>query len=143
MEEISSPQLNESYGQQFSINLSAEDMKSLAGWTTFKAIIDIIAGAIACLGIITAAYGIPQIIAGIRLLEASGELKRYISENNSQGISALFLSLQKHFKLYGISIIIKLSFVILSIILFILLIGVIAAYMPDILNDMKDFNYIY
>ena len=124
--------------QSISIKLSLEDLKNLAGWATFKAVIDIIAGALACIGIITAAYGIPQIIAGIRLLGATDELKKYLASNDMQKIASTFINLQKYFKLIGISIIIKICFIILGIILYSVLIAFVISYVPNIFNNMPN-----
>lgn len=122
--------------QNFSINLSLTDMKGFTGWATFKAVMDIITGALACLGIITAAYGVPQIMAGVKLLAAIDELKRYISSNDVQKISTTFYNMNKYFKLSGISIIVKICFVIIGIILYGVLIAFFISNMPDFFNNM-------
>lgn len=121
----------------FSLSLSLSDLKSLTGWATFRAIIDIIVGALSCLGIITAAYGVPQIIAGVKLLNAVDELKRYIAAADAQRISLALGSLQRYFKLGGIATIVKIVFGILFIILYI---GVIAYVISQNGNLFQDFS---
>lgn len=135
---------NENFSnQQFSLNLSFDDLRKLVGWATFKAVMDIIAGALACLGIITAAYGVPLIIAGTKLLSVVDELKRYMSTNDVQKIASTLVNLQRFFRLTGIATIIKIIFAVLGIIIYIALI----AYMvsnPDFMNNFingVDFNY--
>ena len=113
------------------IDIELPFIRNLAGWATFKAIIDIIAGALSCLGIITAAFGIPLIIAGIRLLNASDDLKRFISTNDTQRIGDVLYNFNKYFKLSGISIIIRIVFVIIAIILYVIIIAYLLTYMGD------------
>ncbi len=129
-------------GQQyFSINMGMGDLKSFTGWATFRAIMDIIAGAFSCLGIITAAYGVPMIIAGVKLLNAVDNMKRYMVENDAQNISLCYYSLLKYFKLNGISTIVKIGFSILIAIIYII---AIAAFMSGGGNDfLRDFNNYY
>lgn len=115
--------------------MSLQDVKHFAGWSTFVAVVDIIAGALACLGIITAAYGIPMIIAGVRLLNAADELKRYISSHDTQKISYAFNKLYGYFKLTGISLIVKICFIILGIILYGVVIAMIISSMPDLMRN--------
>ena len=132
MEEINNyDQPNQSY----SINLSLPDLRNLAGWATFTAIIDIIVGALSCIGIVTAAYGIPQIIAGVKLLGAADDFKRYMAVNDTQKISESFVKLNKYFKLTGISIIVKIAFGLLFIIAYGAIIAYVVANMPDLFNN--------
>lgn len=122
--------------QNIQIELGLSELKNFTGWVTFNAIIDIIAGALACLGIVTAAYGVPQIMAGIKLLAAVDELKGYMASNDVQRIRTAFFNLYRYFKLSGISIIVKIIFIILGIILYGVLIALFISYMPDILNNL-------
>lgn len=110
-------------GQDMYVNVGLPFIKNLAGWATFKAIIDIIGGALACIFIITAAYGIPQIIAGVKLLNATEEFKKYLYSNDSDKISMGLFNMSKYFKLNGIATIVKISLSIVAIILYIVLIA--------------------
>ncbi len=109
-------------------------LKNLAGWATFKAVIDIIVGALSCLGIITAAYGIPQIISGVKLLNATDDLKKHISTGDNTRIGDALFNFNKYFKISGIAIIIKIVFLILGIILY----SVILAYLFNNAGDLFD-----
>ncbi|RCX19954.1 hypothetical protein DFR58_10223 [Anaerobacterium chartisolvens] len=142
-QQFSSPEYpNAQSGQQyFSINMSMGDLKSFTGWATFRAIIDIIAGAFSCLGIITAAYGVPMIMAGVKLLNAVDNMKRYMMENDAQNISLCYYNLLKYFKLNGISTIVKIGFSILIIIIYIILIAAIISNGGD--TFFRDFSNYY
>lgn len=118
----------------YTIELDLPGLNNLISWATFKAVIDIITGVLSCFGIITAIYGVPMIIAGIRLLNAVEEMKKYMSENNLKNISDSFMKLNEYFKFNGIAIIIKLSFVILMIGLYSMAVFYIISNMPDIFN---------
>jgi hypothetical protein len=108
-----------------SINADMRFLKGFADWATFKAITDIIFGALSCLSfilILPAIYGVLNIIAGVKLLSASASMKLYLSENDQDKIMEVFCNLHKHFKLSGISIIIRTCGVIILIVFYVLLI---------------------
>ncbi len=109
--------------QNLTLNLSPAVIKSITSWATFRAIMEIIYGAFSCLGIVTAAYGIPMILSGVKLLKAVDDLKMYLSENNTQKISEAFVSLSNYFKMRGITTIVMIC---TSIVIFIIYIAVIA-----------------
>lgn len=90
---------------------------SLSGWMKFMGIYSIIAGAISCLGIITAAIGIPMIFAGLGLNRASESLKQYKANNNQYILNEVFTNMNKYFKIQGILIIIGLVVSVISIII--------------------------
>lgn len=126
---------------EFNVTLNLPFLKNFTGWATFKAVMDIIGGALACLGIITAIYGIPQIIAGVRLLNAVDDLKKHMITNQLPEIESALNNLYKHFKLSGIAIIVQICFVILFIILYGVLIAYMIQKMPDIFNNMPNGYY--
>lgn len=123
------------------IDLNMINIKSFMGWATFNAIINIITGALFCLGIVTAAYGVPQILAGVRLLNCIDELKHYMASNNTERVTAVFYNLHKYFKLSGISIIIKLSFILLGIIFYAVMIAIFVSFIPDLMQMIPEGNY--
>ncbi len=90
---------------------------SLSGWMKFMGVYSIIAGAISCLGIITAAIGIPMIFAGLGLNRASESLKQYKANNNQYILNEVFTNMNKYFKIQGILIIIGLVVSVISIII--------------------------
>ncbi|HHW32413.1 MAG TPA: DUF5362 domain-containing protein [Clostridiaceae bacterium] len=120
----------------FTIPLNMADIKSLVKWATFKAIIDIITGAITCFGIITAVIGIPQIIAGIKLLNAADELNRYISVRNTNHIAMALYNMNRFFKFSGAAIIAKICYIIIIIVLYTLLVSYMLSNGPDIFPDI-------
>lgn len=127
--------------QYLSVNIGIPDVKNLAGWATFVAIIDIIIGAISCFGIITAAYGVPQILSGVKLLNAAEDMKRSISINDTQRITDIFINLNKYFKFNGISIIIKICFGVLFLLLYGVLIAYLILHMPDYMNKFPGYTF--
>lgn len=111
-------------------------LKNLAGWATFKAIIDIITGALSCFGIITAAYGIPQIISGIKLLNATDGLKSYMSTGDTTKMGDVLYNFNKYFKLSGISIIIKIVFIVIFLVVYGIIIAYIFSNAGDFFNNL-------
>ncbi len=109
-------------------------LKNLAGWATFKAIIDIIYGALCCLGIITAAFGVPRIISGVKLLNATDYLKKNMYSNDQENITAALYYFNQYFKFSGASIIVQIAMAIVLLILYIVLIVYI---MSNITNFMQ------
>lgn len=118
--------------QGITVNLNLLDLKNLIGWATFRAVMDIIVGALSCIAIITAAYGVPQIIGGVRLLNACDEMKRYMGTNDIQKINETFVNFNKYFKLTGISTIVKIVF---GVIFFVLYFVFIAIFIRTIMNN--------
>lgn len=90
---------NPNYNQNF---FMPSVLDSLAGWMKFLGIYTIVTGAITCIGILTAALGIPMIFAGIGLTNASKNLKEYRQFNNQFTLNNFFTYLNKSFKIYGI-----------------------------------------
>ncbi len=92
---------------------------SLSGWMKFMGIYTIIMGAISCIGIITAALGVPLIFSGIALNKGSDNIKNYKQSNNPHVLNEVFTSLNKYFKIQGILTIVG---IVLSVIYFIFII---------------------
>lgn len=133
-------EITENNSNEQALDIELSFLRNLAGWATFKAVIDIILGALACIGIITAVYGIPQIIAGIRLLNASDDLKRFIATNDTRRIGDVLYNFNKHFKLTGITIIIRIVLIVIVIILYIIFLVFFMSQIVDYLQDLP-WNY--
>ena len=133
-QEMRQPIQNQVMPQQPQFFILLPFIKSFAGWATFKAVMDIIIGAVSCLGIITAAYGVFQIIAGVKLLGAVDNLKRQANANNSQEVVNALFNLNQYYKFSGIAMIVKISFSILVIVLYIAVIAYIMSHLPDIIR---------
>jgi hypothetical protein len=125
----------------FNVMLCSADFKGFTGWMTFRAILDIIAGAFACLGIITAIYGVPKIIAGVKLLNASDEIKYYMSTNDEERFKFAFFKLNRYFKLSGISVIIQLSYLLLFFIAYIVIIIFFLSQFMSLFRDIPMDRY--
>lgn len=102
-------------------------INSLSGWMKFLGIYTIVVGALTCLGIITAAIGIPLIFSGISLTRASKAIKEYIGFNSPNVLYNVFFYLNKYFKIQGILVIVALALSVLYIII-ILVVLVLGAY---------------
>lgn len=91
----------------------------------FLGIFTIVIGAITCIGIISAAIGVPMIFAGISLTNASKTVKEYADFKNPNVLYNLFSYLKKYFKIQGILAIVSiaLAFVYIVIVLVILALG--------------------
>ncbi len=98
---------------------------SLSGWMKFIGIYTIVVGAISCIGIITAAFGIPMIFSGIGLTNASKSLKSYNDYNNQFTLNEFFTYLNKYFKIQGIFVIIgiALSVIYIAFLLIVIIVG--------------------
>jgi hypothetical protein len=121
--------------------LKTSDFKGFTGWITFRGIIDIIVGAFACLGFVTATYGIPRIIAGIKLLNAADELKYYINTNDNERFQMVLLSFYKYFKLSSISVIIKIGFIILLFTIYLFLFIFAFNTVTDLIRNFPSRDY--
>jgi len=119
-----------------SVAINLPDAEKLSGWAKFAAVMNIIIGALSCFGVITAAYGIPLIISGVKLLAAVDDLKRYTEANDAQKLSDTFANLYKYFKMTGVAYIVMICFWILAIILYGVLIAFFVSYMGS-----SEFNY--
>ena len=123
-------------------SIQAVGYNSLGGWAKFVAVMNIIVGSFSCLGIITAAYGVPLIIAGIKLMNAVDDLKRYTEANDTGKLNDVFSNIGKYFKLTGIAYIVMICFWILSIVLYIIFFAVFFSELGD-LNNLDQFEYNY
>ena len=112
------------------------DTGKLSSWAKFIGVMNIIMGAFSCLGIITAAYGIPLIISGIRLLGAVEDLGKYSREGDAARLADTFSNLYKYFKLTGIAYIVMICFTVLGIILY----GALFALILANLGNLQDFG---
>jgi hypothetical protein len=92
---------------------------SLSGWMKFMGIYTIVLGSIYCLGIITAAFGVPLILGGKSLFKASNNILKLKQFNNPFVLNETFSAINKYFKITGIITIIS---VVLTVIYAIVLI---------------------
>lgn len=99
-----------------SADFSVVQGKPLNGWTKFVGISYIVYGSLMCVGILTAAIGIPIIFAGLRILRAYEDMKRFSESNSYYNLANAVDNLNGSFKITGILIVIGLSFMALYII---------------------------
>lgn len=125
----------------YSIPLNISDIKNLSKWATFKAVVDIITGAITCLGIITAIFGVPQILAGVKLLAATDDLNRYVLTRDSKNISIALYNMNRFFKFTGAVVITKICLSLLILIFYGFLITTMFTRMPDIIRSIPEINF--
>lgn len=89
---------------------------SLSGWMKFIGIYTIVIGAITCVGIITAAIGVPLIFAGLALSKSAKSLKTYKNYNSPYVLNEVFTSFHKYFKIQGILTIISIILTIIYLV---------------------------
>lgn len=130
--------MEEMNNQEVSVSLSVPDLKNLAGWATFSGVMNIIGGALCCLGfilILPAVFGVLRIIAGVKTLNAADDMKRYMATNDTAKLADTFVSLNKSFKLRGISLIIYICLLILVLILYGVMISWVMTNYGDIIKN--------
>ncbi len=98
-------------------------INSLSGWMKFLGIYTTVMGAISCIGIITAAIGIPLIFAGISLTKGSTAIKEYADFNSPHILYNVFNYLKKYFKIQGILAIVALALTVLYIVILLVILA--------------------
>lgn len=127
----------------YEVNLNQPFLKNLAGWATFRAIMDIIIGVFSCFGfilIVPAVYGVFQVISGLKLLNAVDDLKKFMASNDTKKVSDTFYNMFKYFKFNGISLIIQICMVIVVTILYIFIIAYVMKNMPNMQDFFNNIN---
>lgn len=84
----------------------------MAGDMNFLGIISIIYGALACLSIIGALFGVPMIIAGIRMRESSDGFKGYLQ---SDDVGELFAALERQSRFFNIYKILTIVYIVIAV----------------------------
>lgn len=97
--------------------LSKPDIIQMGKDMNFTSIFIIIYGAISCISIIGAIFGIPIIIAALRLKEAAEAFKHYAINNDMNALNYGFDKQANAFRILKILIIVSLIFYALAIIL--------------------------
>ena len=115
---------------QDTIYRMSKDMK-------FMGIVSIVYGAISCLTILGAIFGIPYIIMGIRLKDSGEHYQRYAEMNNPADLEFAFLKQQSFFFLTKVITIIGIIFFILVIAFYIVLFSF---FFSGGMNFMEQFN---
>ncbi|KNY29344.1 DUF5362 family protein [Pseudobacteroides cellulosolvens] len=123
------------------LSISQSDLRSLAGWAKFIAIVQIICAAIMCLGvlaiiinpvaIIYPGIGAVIIIMALKLLNAANSIRRFIDTGDYYSLSNSLQDFKSYFKMNGILMIIGIAFTILIVILAIVAIGTFGSMLND------------
>jgi hypothetical protein len=100
-------------GSGVDINKMAGDMKFVALWS-------IISGAISCIGCISAIWGIPIIMSGLRLKEAANGFISYAGNSDKATLEKALYDQGRYFFIQKILIIIVLILLVLEIIILII-----------------------
>lgn len=111
-------------------SLSIYKMGSDMKWT---AIYLIVAGALTCVGIITALIGVPMIIAGLRMNEAARTFQDFSQSQDPNALSFAFDRQGKSFAILKILVILYIVLTVLSIVLSF-------AFLIPYLNNMPYYN---
>jgi uncharacterized membrane protein YkgB len=100
------------------------NVSQMVSYMRFIGVITIIGGVLSCLGIITAAIGIPVIFMGVRMREAAANFERYSASGDFRDL-ANAVERQKRFFL--IQFVLTIISLILMVVYIIVIIGVIAS----------------
>lgn len=133
----------ENYQSRDAIPLSLSSAKNMVSWAKFIAIMDIIFGAISCLGIITAVYGVPKIISGANLLNAAKKLRQHLEEPDPDKISGALDNLHDYFKLNGITVIINIVTTVAVILFYVYAIYAIINNLMESPGRINDLPYYF
>ncbi len=108
--------------QQYPPNVQVVDIKTIitkmSKDMTFLAVILIIYGAISCLTIIGAVFGVPYIFAGLRMKEAAEHFRNYVFANSMNELNRAIERQQRLFYIFKVLAIIGLIFIVLMIIFY-------------------------
>lgn len=104
--------------------------KQLSGWAKFFGIYTIIMGAISCLGIITAAIGVPMIFAGIRITKAVDSTKAFAETNDQYKLAEAIDHLNRYFFIVGIIAIVGLAIFVLYLMFIPMIIASVTSSLP-------------
>ena len=126
-----------SYNTSFQFQPAPLPLKSLKGWSAFQAVLEIIQGALLCLGIITAIIGVPKIIAGVKLLNAGDDIQAHMQTGDPRKMDSSINNITSYFKLNGISNIISICLNILTILFLIIFIGFIISRIPEWIHEFN------
>ena len=107
--------------QQTSLSIN---VPNLTRYMNFIGILQIIGGALYCLTIIGAVFGIPSIFMGIRLREAADGFKRYLSSDSKQDLDYAIDRQTKSFFIQFVLAIISLAILGLYLIVLLIVLGI-------------------
>jgi hypothetical protein len=118
--------LNETFSPNFNVNLLklTKDMKFWAWYT-------IISGGLACLSILGALIGVPQLIAGLRLKDSIDDFEAYLNSGNLENIEH---AIEKQMKYYSTMKIIVIASLILVVVILLVVIIFGAFFAKQIMN---------
>ena len=83
-------------------DLSQDSVQKFVTWTRIVGVLYVILGAITCVFIITAAVGIPEIYAGIRMQKAGEAMRKREPGNDAGTLSAIVEHTGQFAKIMGI-----------------------------------------
>ena len=126
-------------GAGFSLNHS--DLRSLAGWAKFVAVVQIICASLMCFSIITVfinpifiicpVMAVILIIMGVKLLNAASSIRRFVDTGDYYSLSSSLQGFKSYFKINGILIIVAISLIVLMVILSIFAIGLFCSLLNE------------
>ncbi len=100
------------------------NVPNMAKYMNFIGLLEIIGGALYCLTIIGAVFGIPFIFMGIRLREAADGFRKYLSSDSKQDLDYAIDRQTKSFFIQFVLAIISLAILGIYIIILIIVLGV-------------------
>ena len=82
-------------------DLNQDSVQKFVTWTRITGVLYVILGGISCIGIITAALGIPEIFAGIRMQKVAEALSSRKSGNDTATLAAIVDHMGQFAKIMG------------------------------------------
>jgi hypothetical protein len=92
-----------------------QNFNPLSSWASFYAVMTIIFGSILCLGIIYAIFGVPIIIAGVKLFGSVKSFKQLSETGDVNNYNSAIEDMNTYFIINGILIIIALALIVIGI----------------------------
>jgi len=102
----------------------SENIPKMAMYMKFIGILQIIGGALYCLTIIGALFGVPVIFMGIRLREAADGFKKYLASDSKQDLD---VAIEKQKRSFYIQFVLTIIGLVIMAIYIIVLIGLLAS----------------
>jgi hypothetical protein len=99
-------------------DLNQDSVQKFVTWTRTVGVLYVILGGISCIGIITAAVGIPEIFAGIRMQKAGEALKNRQSGNDSAILAAIVDHTGQFAKIMGIGLFVGIALAVVALVVY-------------------------
>ena len=101
-----------------STDLNQDSIQKFVTWTRIMGVLYVILGGISCIGIITAALGIPEIFAGIRMQKAGETLRNRQPGNDTATLAAIVDHTGQFAKIMGIVLFVGVALAVVALVVY-------------------------